>query len=177
MSKKFQMKMKKMMKTKWLIFALLFGLLGAHIYHIIVPKSEIIEIEKVDTIIVNDTIKHVDTITINKPIPIYSEIVKIDTLYKENGDTVQLFTENKLYKDTLCNQNDSIILESSISGINPRLDWMKADWRKQEIIKTITITNTVKRKGLMITPQLGVGYGLLNKKTDVFLGIGLSYNF
>ena len=54
---------------------------------------------------------------------------------------------------------------------------MKADWRKQEIIKTITITNTVKRKGLMITPQLGVGYGLLNKKTDVFLGIGLSYNF
>ena len=172
------MKMKmKMNKTKWLIFALLFGLLGAHIYHIIVPKSEVIEIEKVDTIIVNDTIKHVDTITINKPIPIYSEIVKIDTLYKENGDTVQLFTENKLYKDTLCNQNDSIILESSISGINPRLDWMKADWRKQEIIKTITITNTVKRKGLMITPQLGVGYGLLNKNFDVYGGIGLSIAF
>ena len=54
---------------------------------------------------------------------------------------------------------------------------MKADWRKQEIIKTITITNTVKRKGLMITPQLGVGYGLLNKNFDVYGGIGLSIAF
>ena len=73
--------------------------------------------------------------------------------------------------------NDSIILESSIIGINPQLDYIKADWRRQEITNTITVTNYVKKKGLRITPQIGLGYGLLNKQTDVFVGIGLSYNF
>lgn len=163
-------------RTKWLIFAVIFALIGAHIYHILGKKAEVIEIEKTDTIVVNDTITQRDTITITKTKQVYKEIVKTDTVFNEKGDTIQLVTENKLYKDTLCSQNDSIILESSITGINPRLDWIKADWRKQEIIKTVTITNYVKPSKIKITPQLGIGYGLFSKKIDAYGGVGISIN-
>lgn len=166
-------------KNKWYKWVIIF-LLGYIFFLLNLPKGtkprEII-IEKSDTITVRDTVHTRDTLTITKPIPKYVEIVKTDTVFNDNGDTIQLVTENKLYNDTLCYQNDSIILESSITGINPQLDYIKADWRRQEITNTITVTNYVKKKGLRITPQIGLGYGLLNKKTDVFLGIGLSYNF
>lgn len=165
--------------NKWYKWVIIF-LIGYIFFLLSLPKGtkprEVI-IEKSDTITVRDTLHTRDTLTITKPIPKYVEVVKRDTVFNENGDTIQLVTENKLYNDTLCYQNDSIILESSITGINPQLDYIKADWRRQEITNTITVTNYVKKKGLRITPQIGLGYGLLNKKTDVFLGIGLSYNF
>ena len=165
------------MRTKWLIFALLFGLLGAHVYNILTGnrKAEVIEIEKTDTVVINDTITQRDTIKITKTKQVYREIVKIDTLFKENGDTVKLFTENKQYNDTLWNdQNDSLIIQSNISGINPKLDSISVDWRRHEIIKTVTITNTVKKKGLHIGPSISTGYDIINKKWGVMAGISLS---
>lgn len=166
-------------KNKWHKWVIIF-LLGYIFFLLNLPKGtkprEVI-IDRTDTLVVSDTIHTRDTLTITKPIPQYVEIVKTDTVFNEKGDTIQLVTENKIFNDTLCYQNDSIILESSIIGINPQLDYIKADWRRQEITNTITVTNYVKKKGLRITPQIGLGYGLLNKKTDVFLGIGLSYNF
>lgn len=166
-------------KNKWYKWVIIF-LLGYIFFLLNLPKGtkprEII-IDRTDTLTVSDTVYTRDTLTITKPIPQYVEIVKTDTVFNEKGDTIQLVTENKLYNDTLTCANDSIILESSITGINPQLDYIKADWRRQEITNTITVTNYVRKKGLRITPQVGLGYGLLNKKTDVFVGIGLSYNF
>jgi len=165
--------------NKWYKWVIIF-LLGYIFFLLNLPKGtkprEVI-IEKSDTITVRDTVHTRDTLTITKPIPKYVEVVKRDTVFNEKGDTIQLVTENKIFNDTITCANDSIILESSIIGINPQLDYIKADWRRQEITNTITVTNYVRKKGLRITPQIGLGYGLLNKKTDVFVGIGLSYNF
>ena len=166
-----------MKNSKWLIGLLVIGLLFLAPFRCGKVPPEVRYIEKTDTITVTDTINHRDTIRITEPVPKYVEVLKVDTVFNEKGDTIPLVTENKLYNDTLCYQNDSIILESSITGINPKLDYIKADWRKQEIIKTVTITNYIKRKGFKISPQVGVGYGMINKKPDVFIGVGLSYNF
>lgn len=140
------------------------------------PK--VIEIEKVDSIIKFDTayIQYPETIFINKPIPTYITEVKIDTI-KEN--TI-LVTENKIYQDTIKCQEDSIIQEISITGINPTLDYSKVILKKQDkvITNTITVTKFVKdNKKLAITPQLGIGYGFFNKKPDIYAGIGISYIF
>ena len=168
----------KGMKIKDILLVLLFlSLLTAFFYR----RCETIPptyIERIDTLILSDTIWQKDTFEIEKPIPKYIEILKTDTVYTPNGDTLQLVTENKIYNDTLCNQNDSIILESSITGINPTLDYIKADWRKQEITQYQTITKYIKEKPkrFTINPQLGVGYGIFNKRPDVFLGIGVSIN-
>ena len=101
--------------------------------------------------------------------------ISIDTV-KEN---TPLIVENKTYKDTICNEKDSIILQSTIQGVNAMLLSTEVDWRKhtEVITNTITIEKYIKPKKIRITPQLGVGYGLLNKQTDIYLGIGLSYNF
>ena len=32
-------------------------------------------------------------------------------------------------------------------------------------------------KKFVVGPQVGVGYGVLNKKIDVYVGAGVSYNF
>lgn len=165
-----------MNNSKWIIIGLIAYILFLLNFPRYTKPNEII-IEKSDTITVIDTVHTRDTLTITKPIPKYVEVVKTDTVFNEKGDTIQLVTENKLYNDTITCANDSIILESSITGVNPQLDYIKADWRRQEITNTITVTNYVRKKGLRITPQVGIGYGVLNKKTDVFVGIGLSYNF
>lgn len=165
-----------MKNSKWIIIGLIVYILFLLNFPRYTKPNEII-IEKSDTITVRDTVHTRDTLTITKPIPKYVEVVKTDTVFNEKGDTIQLVTENKLYNDTITCANDSIILESSITGVNPQLDYIKADWRRQEITNTITVTNYVRKKGLRITPQVGIGYGVLNKKTDVFVGIGLSYNF
>lgn len=163
---------------KWCLLFLIAYTIALYFYSSYkISQIEPIEIEKIDTLVVSDTIFKRDTLTITKPIPTYIQTIKTDTVYTEKGDTIQLLTENKIYKDTICYQSDSIILESSIIGINPQLDYIKADWRRQEITNTITIEKYVRKKGLRITPQVGLGYGLLNKQTDVFIGIGLSYNF
>lgn len=136
-------------------------------------------IERTDTLVISDTIFKRDTLTITKPIPKYVEVVKIDTVFTEKGDTIQLFTENKTYIDSICAQNDTVIITNYIQGINAQLDSTKVDWRKQEIIKTLEITKIIKQKPkkFTINPQLGVGYGIMNKRPDVWLGVGISYNF
>lgn len=170
--------LKRMNKTaKFIIAALVLYIIAILSFSGCNGKTEVIEIEKVDTVFRNDTIKYRDTIKIEKPVPKITEIIRIDTLYKENGDTVQLVTEHNVYKDTICKNQDSLIIQSFITGVNPTLDSMIVDWRKQEIIKTVEITKHVKKKGFTISPQIGIGYGLFNKKADMYVGIGLNYNF
>lgn len=80
------------------------------------------------------------------------------------------------FVDTLTNDIDSIILTIKASGVEPKIDSIKADWRKGRIVVTNNITNTVKEKKrfkdrLFIGPAVGVGYGLTSKKADVYVGI------
>lgn len=140
-------------------------------------KTKIVEIEKTDTIQIFDTayIQQLpETILINKPIPTYITEVRVDTVKEE---TI-LVTENKLYNDTICNQNDSIILKSSISGVNASLDYTQVDWRKQDkvITNTITVTKFIKdKKRLAFGIQAGYGYGFKNKELTPYIGFGLTF--
>lgn len=171
------MKKLKDLFTTILLLAILSLLVGLFFYRCEnVPPTYI---ERTDTLILADTAYIKDTLVIENPIPKYIEILKVDTFYTENGDTVPLATENKIFNDTLCNQNDSIILESSITCINPTLDYIKADWRRQEITNVVEITKYIKEKPkkFSISPQLGAGYGIFNKRPDIWIGIGINYNF
>ena len=145
-----------------------------------------INIEHTDTITVSDTIRKIDTLTIfkEKPIPKVVYLTKTDTFYTKNGDSVILNTENKVYQDTLCNKNDSIILKSYISGINSKIDSMQADWRKSETIitNTITIEKFIEKKKTLLDHfkfGVGAGYGigLKNKDFEPFIGFTLNYTF
>lgn len=139
------------------------------------------EINKIDTIwqTKTDTFWKDTTIWRYKPVEKEKIVLKIDTFYKNGKDTI-LVTENKVYQDTLCANNDSIILQSYISGINSNLDSIRADWRKSEtvITNTVTVTKYIKeKKHFHIAPNASFGYGIINKQADLYIGIGVSYEF
>lgn len=165
-------------RTKWLIFAVIFALIGAHIYSILGKKTETIEIEKTDTVVINDTITHTDTLYLDKPTPVYINKLRVDTVYTPSGEELELVTEHKIYKDTLCKNNDSIILTNYITGINATLDSSRVDLRKQEIVNTIEVTKYIKEKAKRWSIGAGVGYGigLKNKDLEPFLGVTIQYN-
>lgn len=141
-------------------------------------KPKVIEIEKVDTLKIVDTAyvqQPPEIITIYKPIPKYITEVRIDTVKEE---TV-LITENKIYEDTIVScQNDSILLLTSITGINPTLDYSKVELKKQDriITNTIEITKHIKdKKRLAFGIQAGYGYGITAKQLTPYIGIGLNF--
>ncbi len=138
-------------------------------------------IDKIDTVIQRDTIRYVDTLTIFKEKPILKIVkeTKIDTFYTKYGKDTILKTENKQYQDTFTCQKDSIIIQNFISGINSKLDSTKVNWKRQETIitNTVEITKYINKKKTFfdrfhIGIQGGLGYGLINNKPDIYLGIG-----
>lgn len=135
-------------------------------------------IKQIDTVTVSDTVWRDTTITEKEFVP--KEVIKkkVDTLYLQNGDTLNLITESKRYDRTLTNDKDTADVEIYTTGINTSLDSLK--WR----MKTHTVTNTVEitkyiqknktiKDRIHIEPQIGIGYGLINKRVDVYAGIGL----
>jgi hypothetical protein len=115
-----------------------------------------------------------------KPVPKYIETIKIDTFYKKDGSDTLIKTENKQYQDTLTCANDSIILKSYISGQNPTLDSISAEWKRQETIITNTeiITKYIEKKRtlwnrLSIGPSVTAGYDPINKQFATTIGFGV----
>lgn len=139
-----------------------------------------IEPVKNDTIIQRDTtfipIEIKDTV----PKLVFKEILKTDTFYTADHQPITLNTERKIYKDTLvCNEEDSVMLESYISGVNPTLDSISIKLNRREITNTVLIEKQIQKKKTFfdrvhIGAQVGTGYGLFNKKPDIYVGLGLS---
>lgn len=71
--------------------------------------------------------------------------------------------------------NDSLYT-AWVSGYEPNLDSILIHQR--EITNTITITNTIVKpsRWFAIGPSVGFGYGVLNKKADVFVGVNATWN-
>ena len=131
----------------------------------------------IDTVIVVKSDTVYDTVHVTKyyPKPITVEVLKTDTITK---DTV-LVVEKKLYTDTIATPTDTICLASEVEGIGIRMNYLKAYLKKGTINThtTETITITKKKGGFRLAPQVGVGYGLTNKKADIYIGFGLTYVF
>ena len=134
-------------------------------------------IKQIDTVTVSDTIWKDTTIVEKEFVP--KEVIKkkVDTLYLQNGDTLNLITESKRYDRSLVSNKDTADVEIYTTGINTSLDSLK--WR----LKTHTVTNTVEitkyiqknktiKDRIHLEPQVGIGYGLINKRVDVYAGIG-----
>ncbi len=142
------------------------------------------------TIIKNDTIitKTIDTLwkdtTITKKefIPKYITKIKTDTLFKENGDTVQLVTESKRFDKSIVSDKDTADIQIYTSGIKTSLDSLKMRFKthKEVITNTVEITKYVEKKKsfkdrIKVIPNVGVGYGLINNKPDIYIGVGIGY--
>ena len=135
----------------------------------------------------NDTIVrvHYDTVyntiikTVEKPILKRVETIKHDTVYQTKDTVITLPVEKKIYSDTLTFDVDTVIVESSIVGINPSLESLKARLIRQRINQTTEkiITKKVPQKGFFIAPNASIGYGIFSKQPDIYLGIGIGYRF
>lgn len=126
---------------------------------------------------IKETIK-VDTITITDTITIYNPDKDTVYLTKYVKDTLYLSDSTKaevnipisttIYKDST--------YEAQISGFKAELDYIKVFPKETTIYKEKTLE--IKNKPhFQWGIQGGVGYGMINKKPDVYIGIGLSYNF
>lgn len=172
------MRYQKMKKSSWMtiiptvICAIALIVLG---YYCGKTKTNV---KQIDTVTVTDTCWKDTTIVEKELVPKYIIKKKVDTVYTKQGDTLNLITESKRYDRSLVSDKDTCDLQIYTTGINTALDSLK--WR----LKTHTVTNTVeiikyieKNKTIKdrfhIEPQIGVGYGLINRKVDVYAGVGL----
>lgn len=129
-------------------------------------NPQIIEKEtiKIDTITVVDTVKIIEpqaTIirTVDK---VYYDTIIIDSEPLE----VPLQVEEKVYDDSL--------YHIVISGVHPNLDTLELYQPSIIINKEVT---KYKNKRFNHGLQIGLGYGLINNKPDVYIGYGFQIIF
>lgn len=108
---------------------------------------------------------------------------KIDTLFKENGETVQLITESKRFDKTILSDKDTADVQVYTSGINTSLDSLKMRLKTHNkvITNTVEITKYVEKKKTFwnrfhIGAQAGYGYGFNYKGLEPYVGIGASFD-
>ena len=128
--------------------------------------KDIIKINTLETR--QDTVVIRDTVEIDKPIPIYVKS-EPDTLYIPSIDsTVVMNKETKVYRDSL--------YEVQVSGFKPNLDYINIYPTTTYITKEKNSYVENKRRfnhGF----QVGIGWGLVNRKPDIFVGYGFQINF
>ena len=128
----------------------------------------------IDTVIERDTVTKVDTFNVPHEILVPS---RTDTIYQEK---IKNDTTLQITRKTYDIDNDSVGAHVVISGVNPKIDTMSI-WAKKTsytIDRTITKTIPIKdSKRFKIYPTIGVGYGVFSRKPDMYIGIGLTYNF
>lgn len=172
-----------MMKNSFIIvlLAVIIGfIVGGSIFYCNEP-----EVIKTDTVfsIHTDTFYKDTTIYEKQIVPKIIEKVKVDTFYKENGDTVQLVTESKVFEKRLVSGKDTVDAEIYTTGINTSLDSLKIRLKTHHevITNTIEITKIVEKKKTFwdrfhFGIQTGLGYGLTKKEFDVYAGVGGSFD-
>lgn len=131
---------------------------------------------KTDTLTVTktDTVPQYITKTITKPIPIKEEIIRHDTLC--NAPLTL-----KTYEDSITTDNDAKVqYRAIISGYEQSLDTISFNVKYPMVTNTITNTITnektiTKYKSPKITAGIaaGAGYGIINKKPDIFIGFSV----
>lgn len=128
-----------------------------------------VAVEKRETIIIRDTIR--TTIT---PRPVERTIIRTDTILKDTVlEHISIHTQ-----DTLNLPSCAAILDVFASGVDVGIDSVKIE--AEITTPQVQITKYVERPKKLkdrihISPQIGVGYGLINKKADIFIGVGLSF--
>lgn len=146
-------------------------------------------IEKTDTTttVKHDTIYQTSTARDTVPKFVTRTVVKHDTLYKQNDTIPNILTlQSNLYENTLQTDSDTIAYQAYISGYDlnsqgyPKLDSINLS----RTFKTITVykETVIEKKTPQkvykwhLSPSLGLGYGMMKKNVDVYLGLSLGYD-
>lgn len=145
-----------------------------------------------ETIIKTDTIyqEHIDTITlehtvtISKPSPVRVDTVHIhDTLTNEVVQHIKkTYESDGSHEDTTCIPPARVDYHIMVRTDNNDVDTVglsfKVDYPRITEYKTIVKETTrYKTKHWGYGVHTGVGYGLFNRKPDLYVGVGLHYNF
>ena len=153
---------------------------------IMVGKCSRTEIKtKVET----DTVfqEHIDTIHITHTVTRYRpQPTRTDTIFVTDAQTQEVaqhikktYEVDSLHIDTTCIPPASVNYHLLVRTDNYDVDSIalrfNVDYPK--IIQTQTITKTITRKkhwnyGI----QTGLGYGVYNRKPDLYIGVGIQYN-
>lgn len=139
------------------------------------------EVVKTDTVFTTktDTLWRDTTIIKEKPVEKKVVEVKRDTVFTPAGDTIQLITEHKTYQERLLSGKDTADVQVYTTGINTSVDSLKMRLRThtEVVTNTIEVTKYIEKKKTFWDRfhwgvQGGVGYGLTQKKIDVYVGVG-----
>lgn len=141
-------------------------------------KQEIITVEKPVVKWQTKTEIKTDTIykTISKPHYLTETVIRTDTI---KADTAVNFVQREYYTtintDTITGE-----IKAVVSGVNPTLDTLQ--YNLHIPIRTVTNEITVERtkykqKHWNFTVGVGGGYGLINRKADIFIGGMVGYSF
>lgn len=120
-------------------------------------------------IIDSDTITITDTFTQYFPDPIEVIRWKDTTIFVNDTTYIVLPFEKKRY------QTDNYDL--TISGFEPQLDEITVFPEKKYIYYTTVLNEEKKKVTFNHGIQGGFGYGLINKKLDIYLGYGFQISF
>ena len=127
-------------------------------------NPEIVTITKTET----DTLTLWDTVYKEKPVPVsVTKIVK-DTIYITDTVYVVLDRETKIYEDST--------YQCQISGVNADLDWIKVFPKTTYITSEKVVQIEQKQPLFEFKPSVGLGYGILTKKPDIWVGGSLVIN-
>lgn len=128
-----------------------------------------------------DTIHLTHTVTRYRPQP-----TRTDTIFVTDAQTQEVaqhikktYEVDSLHIDTTCTPPASVNYHLLVRTDNYDVDSIalrfNVDYPK--IIQTQTITKTVtKKKHWNYGIQTGFGYGVYNRKPDLYIGLGLQYN-
>ena len=128
-----------------------------------------------------DTIHITHTVTRYRPQPTRTDTIFVtDTQTQEVAQHIKKTYEvDSLHIDTTCTPPASVNYHLLVRTDNYDVDSIalrfNVDYPK--IIQTQTITKTITRKkhwnyGI----QTGLGYGIYNRKPDLYIGVGIQYN-
>ena len=146
-------------------------------------KTEIQTKVETDTVFQEriDTIHLTHTVTRYRPLPTRTDTIFVtDTQTQEVAQHIKKTYEvDSLHIDTTCTPPASVNYHLLVRTDNYDVDSIalrfNVDYPK--IIQTQTITKTVtKKKHWNYGIQTGLGYGVYNRKPDLYIGVGIQYN-
>lgn len=125
--------------------------------------------------IIKDTINTETILYDTIPIPKKEYITNTvkDTFFI--NDTIPIYVDLPITTKEYSNKNDSIEYKLSISGYKPQLDYINIKSYNSTIIETKWLKEPKNRFTHGI--NLSVGYGLLNRKPDLYIGYGIQISF
>ena len=141
-------------------------------------------VTKVDTVFQQriDTVHLTHTVTKYRPQPTKTDTIFItDTISDEMEQHIQKTYEcNSSYKDTTCLPSTRVDYHLYVRTDNYDIDSVSLKFNVDypKVTQTQTITKTItKKKHWGYGIQTGFGYGIFNRKPDLYVGMGITYNF